>query len=310
MRRALRGLVVAALIPVAVSCHWVENYHAANWNFKHQDYPYSIVRYQKFLEEYHRPTVRREVALINLGRSYMEMKAYRDAERAFRQYESEFPHGQFLDTAHQAMAQVRRTTDERQQKMAADIATAQKEAERLQAELAKQPNNPDLLVALGNAHWTMGQYKSAGEAYLKAIEINPNLRENPLLLERLIFDMNGNLIPITSPQQRIAIEYERDPLVIESLHEYASRGVDDFFSARRRFYMVTGTVRNRSTRPILGVRVEVTFYNPLEQIVEVGRADIGTLYPKESRPFVVNSGLDAETMGNISRYRCQALFLK
>lgn len=297
-----------AIVLMGVSCRWVENYHAANWDFKHQDYPYSIVRYQKFLEEYHKPTEKREIALINLGRSYMEMQANRDAERTLRQYESEFPKGRFLDAARQSLAKMRRTTDDRQKQLASGIAAAQKESEQIQVELAKRPNDTDLLVALGNAHWKMGQYKSAGEAYLKAIEIAPKLRENPLLLERLIFDLNGNLIPVTNPEQRVALENEREPLAIEDLHDYTSRGVDDFFSSRQRFYMVTGTVRNRSTRPILGVRVEVTFFNALEQILEVGTAEIGTLYPRDSRPFVVRSALDAEAMGNIARYRSRPLY--
>ena len=304
----LRFSAAIVCASLAVSCHWVDNYYAANRDFKHQDYPYSIVRYQRFLGEYKRPSEKREIALINLGRSYMEMRAYLDAERVFEQYLIEFPEGRFLETAREGLAQVQRTNDERRQRLAGDIAAAQKEAEQIEAKLSERPNDPDLLVALGNAHWKVGRYKSAGEAYLKAIEINPLLRDNPLLLERLIFDMNGNLIPITSPQQRIAIENEREPLVIENLHEYASRGVNDFFSSRRSFYMVTGMVRNRSTRPILAVRVEATFYDALEQILEVGTASIGTLYPKESRPFVVNSALDAETMGNIAQYRCEALF--
>jgi tetratricopeptide (TPR) repeat protein len=310
-QRARCWRLAAALATVSfgsLSCHWLENYHAANWDFKHEDYPYAIIRYQKFLEEYRDPTYKREIALINLGRSYMAMQAPRDAEKIFDQYEREFPKGSFLETARESVAKIRRTADSRQKQMASDIASAQKESERIQAELAARPNDADLLVALGHAHWKMGRYKTAGESYLKAIEINPKLRDNPLMLERLIFDINGNLIPITNPQQRVALENERDPVVMEGLHEYTSRGVDDFFSSRRRFYTVTGTVRNRSTRPILGVRIEVTLYDALGQILEVGTADIGTLYPRDSRPFVAQSGLDAEAMGNVARYRCRPLF--
>ena len=309
--RRISLLRIAALVVIAcgaVSCRWVSDYYVGNHNFKREDYPYSIVRYERFLEKYRKPKRKREIALVNLGRSYMAMRAYRDAEQTFARYEQEFPDGYFLDATRQSLAQLRKVADNHYQQLAQQVEAAKKEAKQIEAELAQQPNDADLLIALGNAHWKMGQYKSAGEAYLRAIEVKPELRDNPLLLERLIFDMQGNLVPVTSPDQLVALRKEREPLVIESLHERTSRGVGDFSSARRRFYMVTGMIRNRSTRPILGVQVEVTLYDGLGQILEVGTATIGTLYPQQSRPFVVRSGLDAEAMNNIMRYRCQPLY--
>jgi tetratricopeptide (TPR) repeat protein len=305
---------------LASSCIWFDDYHIGRRNFKQQDYPYAVIRYERFLERAPKPATgskgifakrmadRREVTMIELGQSYLKMDDYYDAERVFARYQTEFPKGHFIEAARQGSAKVREHYAERQRRLLADAAAAQKDAERIQADLTKKPGDPDLLVALGNAYWKMGQYKSAGESYLKAIEIKPKLKENRLLQERLIFDMNGNLVPIVSPQQRVALENEREPLVIEDVHDYTSRGTEDFVSSRRIYYMVTGTVRNRSTRPILGARVEVTFYNALDKILEVGTASIGTLYPQESRPFVVKAGLDAEAMGNITRYRCQPLF--
>jgi len=305
---------------LAYSCVWFDDYRIGSRNFKQQDYPYAVIRYERFLERAPKPatgqtgffarrmTDRREVAMINLGQSYLKMDDYYDAERIFARYGAEFPKGHFTEAARQGSAKVREHYAERQKRLLADVAAAQKDAERIQADLAKKPRDPDLLVTLGNAFWKMGQYKSAGETYLKAIEINPKLRENRLLQERLIFDVNGNLVPVVNPQQRIALENEREPLVVEDVHDYTSRGTEDFVSSRRIYYMVTGTVRNRSTRPILGARVEVTFYSALDKILEVGTASIGTLYPQESRPFVVKAGLDAEAMGNITRYRCQPLF--
>ena len=324
-----RGVARARFISLAVhavlasalsSCLWFDDYRLGVRDFEKQDYPYAIVRLSRYLEK--TPKARtsplglgqrnkadpREIALVDLALAYQKIQAYRDAENAFRQYQDEFPNGRFGELVQQSLARLARNADERNQKVAEEIAAAQKDVLRLRSELEKTPANAERWVALGNAHWKLGQWKSAGEAYLKAIEIEPKLRDDSLLKERLIFDLNGNLVPITDPQERVRLESEREPLVVEDLHEYASRGVDDVYSARRRFYMVTGTVRNRSTRPVLGVQVEVTFLDPLERILEVGSASVGTLYPLESRPFVVRAGLDAEAMGNIARYRCQTLF--
>jgi len=319
-RLRIRIAMLFAMASASTGCLWFDDYRLGNRDFRREDYPYAIVRLERFVAKSPRSsamptgffgkrlTDQREVALVNLGQSYMGMRIYQDAERVFDQYEREYPQGRFLELARQSLAKIHESTDKRRQQLASDVAAAQKEAERIKANLANRPNDTDLLVALGSAYWKIGQYKSAGESYLKAIEINPKLRESPLLLERLIFDINGSLVPIVNPEQRVALEHERQPLVLEDLHDYTSRGVDDFFSSARRFYMVTGTVRNRSTRPILGVQVQVTFYDALEQILEVGTASIGTLYPRESRPFVVRSGLDAEAMGNIVRYHTQPLF--
>lgn len=317
----LRFAAAVLLAGLATGCIWLDDYRLGNRNYRQEDYTYAIIRLQRFLERSPKPATanpqgffdkraaeRREVALVNLAQAYLKMQIYHDSERTFTQYQREFPNGRFQELARASIARIHQSQDDRQQKLATDIASAQKEAERLKTDVSVRPTDADLRIALGNAYWKVGQYKSAGESYLKAIEINPKLRDNPLLLERLIFDINGNLIPVTNPEQRVALEHERQPLVLEDLHEFTSRGIDDFFSSRRRFYMVTGTVRNRSTRPILGVQIEVTLYNALDRILEVGTASIGTLYPRESRPFVVQSGLDAEAMGNVTRYRAQPLF--
>ncbi|MBM3334573.1 hypothetical protein FJY63_07915 [Candidatus Sumerlaeota bacterium] len=318
-----RVISVAALVVLAgalSSCLWFDDYRIGVRNFKEEDYPYAIVRLSRYLEKTpkakpspvglgeRKNAERREEALIDLALAYQKMQAYRDAENAFRRYQEEFPNGRFVELVQQSLARIAQNADQRNQKLAEEVAAAQKDVLRLRAELDKAPGSAERWVALGNAHWKLGQWKSAGEAYLKGIEIEPKLRDEPLLKERLIFDLNGNLVPITDPQERVRLEQEREPLVIEDLHEYTSRGVDDFVAARRRFYMVTGTVRNRSTRPVLGVQVEVTFLDSLGRILEVGTASVGTLYPLESRPFVVRAGLDAEAMGNIARYRCQTLF--
>jgi len=298
-----------ALVLLTSCSRWISDYYWANWvEFRQGDYSYAIVRYKRFLEKYRKPTRKREVALINLGRSYMAMKDYFDAQMTFETYIKEFPEGDFVNVARQNLDQIRRVADTRRQQLAKQFEQAKARASRLEAELAKKPNDPDLLVALGNAYWEMGRYNSAGKAYLKAIEIKPELKSNPLMLERLIFDINGNLIPIKSPEDRIKLEREREPLVIENLHDYKSRGFNDFYSGRRRIYIVTGTVRNRSTRPILGVEVEITFFDAIGQILDVETARIGTLYPQQSRPFVVRAGVDAETMNNITRYRCRTFY--
>jgi tetratricopeptide (TPR) repeat protein len=304
-----RVLVLVSLVAMTAGCRWWSDFYVGNRDFRHQDYHYSIVRYERFLDKYpDKPSKRREVAMIRLGESYRKTRAYTSAERIFSDYLRDFPDGSFSDAAQEALREIRNESQERAQRRAKDVMAAQREIERLNAELEKQPGDADRLVALGHAYWTSGQYKSAGEAYLKAIEVKPELRENALLLERLIFDMQGNLVPVVSLEQRVALERERDPLVVEAVNDYNSRSPLDFYSARRNLYVVSGRVRNRSTRPILGVRVEVVFYDSLEQIIEVRTESIGTLYPQQSRPFVVKAQFDAERMNNIPRYKIQPLF--
>jgi len=304
----LRRISALLLISViALACRSMGDYYAADRDFRRKDYPYSIIRYERFLERNPQPSNHREVALIRLAQSYQAMREFTKAERAFALYEQEYPEGRFAEATREALAGVRGRAAEREKKLAQSIASARQESERLLKELEQKPKNPELLLALGNTYWTMGQYKSAGESYLKAIEQRPALRENELLSERLFFDLSGRLV-VVSPEERVALERELEPLAIENVHAYDSRGPLDFFASSSRYYIVTGAVRNRSTRPLMGVQVEVTIYDPLEQILEVGTAQIGTLYPQQSRPFVVKSALDAEAMNNIARYRVRPLF--
>ena len=326
MKRHFSPLRVVALFIVVgamASCSWYADYRMGKHSFEGEDWPYAIIGYRNVVDKTHVPPARRdkpqnlyqrwkgrkrEVALINLGLAYMNMKANHDAQTVFQQYQKEFPEGRFVGSAQQSIEDIHRQTQDRDGEMTRKITAAQKEVDRVKAELEKDGNNPDLLVALGNAHWQMGQFQSAGEAYLKAIELKPDLKDSSLLLERLIFDMKGNLVPIKSREELVALRHEREPLVIENVRERRSRGSEELFSARRRFFDVTGTVRNRSTRPILGVRVEVTFHDALDQIIDVGSYSIGTLYPQQSRPFIVRVGLDTEAMNNVTRYRCQPLY--
>lgn len=326
--RGRRTLVlrVAGLLIMAAglsSCSWLADYSLGRKAFRKDDWPFAVIGYRNVVDKTREPAAkrdkpkgiirrwvsrRREVSMYNLATAYMNMKAYHDAKQVYTQYQREFPDGRFLGASHQALEDIGRRLSDRDSELNRKLAQAEKEIARIKGQLEAGGDNPELLVALGHAYWQIGQFQSAGEAYLRAIELKPELRENPLLLERLIFDMRGNLVPIKSRDELVALRNERDPLVIENVRERRARGGDELFSARRRFFEVTGTVRNRSTRPILGVRVEVTFHNALDQIIDVGSYSIGTLYPQQSRPFIVRVGLDAEAMNNVSRYRCQPLY--
>lgn len=305
----MKILVLAILATGLAGCQLANDFFVpGNRDLRNEEYTYAVLRSERFLEKYTKPKKRREMAMINLGRAYVELRTYSDARRVFEQYLAEFPNGRFAGVAQDSLGRIGQVAQDRKDAQAQSVAEALKTVEALQSKVNAESKTPELLVALGNAYWKLGQYKSAGETYLEAITLKPELRSDPLLMERLIFDINGNLIPIESPAQRVALEREREPLVVENVHNYTSRGSSDFYSARSRFYVVTGSVRNRSTRPILGVKLQVTLYDSLQQILEVGTSNVGTLYPQQSRPFVVKSGLDAEAMNNISRYECQAIY--
>lgn len=303
----MRTTVFIVLLATLASCRAAGDYFAANRHFRQKDYPFSILRYERFLEKHRSAGRMRQNALIRLAQSYDSMHVAFDADKSYSRYLKEYPDGQFADEARESLGRLQEARAQRKEERAQELAAARKNIEDLKSQLRASPSDTDILLALGHDYWKTGQYREAGEAYLKAIELRPELRTSPILSERLLFDVQGRLV-VLSPQDRVTLDIEQEPLVIEGLHERRSRGIQDFFTPRRTFYEISGTVRNRSTWPVMGVEVQVTLLDPLEQILEVGTAPIGTLYPQQSRPFLVRSGLDAEAMGNITRYRVQPIF--
>jgi hypothetical protein len=97
-------------------------------------------------------------------------------------------------------------------------------------------------------------------------------------------DAGGRLQPLT-PEQVRTLEREDRPLVAFNTNHYTARDSDNLSNGQKRFYNVTGLVRNQSSRLLHDVEVEVRFYNAQHATMDVQMVAVGSMGPDEVRAF-------------------------
>lgn len=240
---------------------------------------------------------------FRLGECYFYLKSYYDAKKEFDKYLSDYPNTKWEGQAKEYLNKIRNLCYEKDSKLSMEIADAQKKISELEKEIKDDYKKASLHVELGNTYWSIGQYNKAGKEYLTAINLNPQLKKDSIIKERMIFDLEGNLIPIKS-EERIQLEAERNPIVFFNIYDSLLR---DRHTGTLNMYMVTGQVKNQSLRPILDLTIDVTLFNVSGNVLDVTRVFVGRIFPGEVRSFNAISQA-MENVHNVSRYECKAFF--
>ncbi len=215
-----------------------------------------------------------------LGVAYYKMQGYRDAINMFRAYQELAPEGRYAAESEAYIAKVSDvyakiydTPDELNQRI--DDVTAR---------LAQDPNNGELRLELADLLWRRGDYVKAAEIYAGLVAEQPNFGADATLASRIEFLPNGTYVILTPEEvQRRAIEAE--PLRV--VNTTAFKSGRDLLTRERKFYVVTGQVRNRSDSILYGVQVIVTLYGFGNVVYDTNTVNIGRMNPDEVRAFTV-----------------------
>ena len=185
---------------------------SADQSFHNKQYGIAVTKYLSLLEGLDPGTTHASV-LFRLAECYYNLNSYYDARQSFESYLKTYPDREDADRSRRYLEKIRREYDKREAQYQAGI---QKEVERiseLKALVEKNFQDAGYHFELGNAYWNLAQYQEAVKEYFQAIELDRSYKQNALIKSRLIFDLEGNVIPFT-PRERIELEREKEPIVI------------------------------------------------------------------------------------------------
>ena len=307
-RVRLRSPFLGLLVVVLVACAHLTNptlqrdLRSADKSFHNKQYGIAVTKYLSLLEGLDPGTTHASV-LFRLAECYYNLNSYYDARQSFESYLKLYPDREDADRSRRYLEKIRREYDKREAQYQAGI---QKEMERiseLKALVEKNFQNARYHFELGNAYWNLAQYQEAVKEYFQAIELDRSYKQNALIKSRLIFDLEGNVIPFT-PRERIELEREKEPIVIYNTFGARAR---DWYRSQQNKYIVTGQAKNQSTRPVLNLRIEVTLVNTYGNVLDVKTTYLGNVFPQEVRSFRADFA-NISDVANIDRFECKPLF--
>ena len=309
-RVRLRIQLLGVLVLVLGACAHLTNptlqsdLRSADQSFHNKQYGIAVTKYLSLLEGLGPGTTHASV-LFRLAECYYNLNSYCDARQSFESYLKLYPDREDTDRSRRYLEKIRREYDKREAQYQAGI---QKEMERiseLKALVEKNFQDAGYHFELGNAYWNLAQYQEAVKEYFQAIELDRSYKQNALIKSRLIFDLEGNVIPFT-PRERIELEREKEPIVI--YNTFASRA-RDWYRSQQNKYIVTGQAKNQSTRPVLNLRVEVTLFNTYGNVLDVKTTYLGNVFPQEVRSFRADFA-NISDIANIDHFECEPIFAR
>jgi tetratricopeptide (TPR) repeat protein len=167
-----------------------------------------------------------------------------------------------------------------------NIETLDANINRVQAELAKQPDSMALSLQLADLLWQRGRYDEAGVAYMAAYQKWPDqVGRDQLFKQRVEMHSDGTHTLLT-PAEINQRDRQRNPVVVMNTSSFGSGR--SLLSRSRSTYVVTGQVLNRSDDIIYGIDVLVTIYGFGNQVYDTTVYRVDRLFPHETRAFSVS----------------------
>ena len=265
-------------------------------------YSEAVSKFMVISEKYKDPEIK-ELSQFKIGQSYYQMKSYYDARVELQKYMEQYPKGKYQQEAQKLLEGIKEVYEEKEMTERKKIIAEQDKVKELQKQLEGNYQQANTHFELGNSYWNLGNYTDAVKEYFVAMDMDQTYRDNELIKSRILFDLDGKIIPIT-PSERVKMEIEKDPIVVFNTNSYSAR---DRFQASKSIYVITGQVKNRSTKPILNLRIEVTLYNNLSAILETKETFVGNLLPAEIRSFSIRIP-NFDDVINVQRFECKPVY--
>jgi tetratricopeptide (TPR) repeat protein len=306
----LKASLLGVVALILVACAHLSNptlqtdLRSADQSLQDKQYGVAVTKYLALLGGLD-PGPTHAAVLFRLAVCYYSLNSYYDARQSFESYLKLYPEGNDADRSSRYLEKIRLEYNTKEEQYQAEIQKETKRISELKALAEKNFQDARYHFELGNAYWDLAQYQEAVKEYFRAIELDRSYGQNALIKSRLIFDLEGNIVPF-APRERIELEREKNPILI--YNTFASRA-RDWYRSQQNIYIVTGQVKNQSTKPVLNLCVEVTLFNTYGNILDVKTTYLGNIFPQEIRSFRV----DFSTISNIADidyFECKPIFAK
>lgn len=281
-----------------------QKYRAAQSSFNEGNFALAATQYETLADRYP-SSPRRQQLIINQAIALYTIGSYFDARLVFNRYLTEYPQGtyatdsvEYLKMIDTMLAPGGAVAQERLQ-------AARNDLNELNKLLLEHPHDANVLYAIGNLYWEMGNPNEAVRYYYMARESDAAYHEKSLIKQRMIIDPQGKPVPQT-PEEMERIARDKQPLVVFNTTDYKARDEGDF-GGNQRFFVVTGLVRNQSSFLLHGVTVEATFYNKARQVMDTQIVRIGSVSPGSVRAFRVEA-VSFDNLYNIDSYELRPMW--
>ena len=213
-----------------------------------------------------------------LGLCYYEVEGYKDAIELFQDYLQRAPQGKY---AAESQHHIEKISIDYESRFPTD-ARLKTEIKRLENELAATPQSVTLKIKLANQYWKLGSYAQAGDLYAEIVKADPAFGRDQTFNERIELRSDGSYTLIT-PDEQSKRAIEKAPLVITNTNSF--RSGRELLSPRRKYYVVSGQVVNRSDETMYGVQVFTTIYGFGNIVFDTNDYNVGRMYAGETRAF-------------------------
>lgn len=232
-----------------------------------------------------------------LGVVYQELGSPQNALTHYIKYLQIAPTGIYSENSKRKISEILGKPDTQIER----VTTIEERISSLEEMLKIHPKNKNIMLELANWYWINQNYDKAGELYRELVILYPELWNEDVIASRIEKDERGNII-VLSPDEALKREAERKPIVFFNVTSFRSGRQFGWASdLRHQIYNVTGQVRNRSSRTIKNLSVQVTIYGFSGMVYDTKTVNLGNLNPGQTKPFSIQF-TNFDTIENVDHY--------
>lgn len=187
------------------------------------------------------------------------------------------------------------------------VDTIENQIHTLEQKLQQEPKNVDIMLQLANWYWINQNFSKAGDLYKSIISLDPNYWSHPVISSRLEKGVNNEIIVVT-PEEALKREAEKNPIIFFNVTSFRSgRSLGWSSDFKHHIYNVSGQVRNRSSRTLRNVTIQLTIYGFSGIVYDTRTISLGNLSSGQIKPFSAQF-VNFDNIENIDHYDYTAYY--
>ncbi len=242
-------------------------------------------------------------AYYYLGVVYQELGSPQNALTYYLKYLRSTPQGIYAEHSRKQISEIIGSPLNQIEK----VDTIENQIRLLEQKLQKEPQNIETMLQLANWYWINQNFSKAGTLYKTIISLDTNYWSHPVISSRLEKGVNSDIIVLT-PEEALKREAEKNPIVFFNVTSFRSgRSLGWSSDLKHHIYNVSGQVRNRSSRTLRNVTVQLTIYGFSGMVYDTKTISLGNLSAGQIKPFSAQF-VNFDNIENVDHYDYMAYY--
>lgn len=238
-----------------------------------------------------------------LGIVYQELGSPQNALTNYIKYLQLAPQGVYAEHSRKQIGELIGTPLNQMER----VDTIENQIRTLEQRLQREPQNTEVMLQLANWYWINQDFVKAGNLYKNIITLNATYWSHPIVSNRLEKGVNGEIVVLT-PEEALKREAEKSPIVFFNVTSFRSgRSLGWSSDLKHHIYNVSGQVRNRSSRTLRNVTVQLTIYGFSGIIYDTRTISLGNLSSGQIKPFSAQF-VNFDNIENVDHYDYTAYY--